>query len=386
MAWLRVNPDHFRYLSLGIALFYLLPLSLGIFTGIYLWMSPFILLNSTFALKSFSILNFLGIVILIAAFVRDRWFCRYLCPTGVLCDGMARLQGNKVRLKSVPRLNRPLALASLLLSVIGIPLLAFLDPINAFYNFFNVLQMNLSGYLILNLSGLSIILFLNVISPNSWCSRLCPLGGLQLLITDIKKQWFKFKKEKKINKNFRSERRQIMLGATSFGLGLAFHLAGQQTRAGVQFRPPGALVENHLKSVCIRCGNCMKACPTDIIKPLTDPGNLMSLLTPRLDFSSSYCLPECTACGDVCPSGAIIKFDVKEKRQLFIGKVIIDLDKCLLTHNRECNQCKVSCAYDAISMKQSRAGFSTVPEVSGLCVGCAACKIVCPVNAIEMVE
>ena len=72
-------------------------------------------------------------------------------------------------------------------------------------------------------------------------------------------------------------------------LGLVFSQFVRQVRAGKLFRPPGALPEDQLKMVCIRCGNCNKACPTGIIKPVVDPVELTGLMTPELDFSLSYC-------------------------------------------------------------------------------------------------
>ena len=380
MVGMKIQPRHIRYISLGLAVLSALPLSLGSFTGSYLWLSPLILLNSALALKTLVLFNVFGIAVLAAAFWKDRWFCRYLCPTGLLCDITSKSSGRKAAAPKLPQINKHLALVSLFLAIPGIPLLAILDPINAFYNFFNILNPYFSAIFLLNISGLLFILSLNVISPGSWCGRICPLGGLQMLLTDAR---MLLKKKPQPSKTYVPGRRLLMTGFIGGGLGLAFLHYTRKLSAAPLFRPPGSLPEDQLKLVCIRCGNCIKACPTGIIKPSINSRDLTGLMTPELDFSLSYCLPECTACGDVCPSGAITAFSEKDKKQLFIGIVKIKLDQCLLTNNKECNQCKLACAYDAIEIKSSENDFTAVPEVNtSLCVGCAACKIVCPPGAI----
>jgi formate hydrogenlyase subunit 6/NADH:ubiquinone oxidoreductase subunit I len=141
-----------------------------------------------------------------------------------------------------------------------------------------------------------------------------------------------------------------------------------------------------LKSVCARCGTCRKACPTDIIRPSFDPADLAGLMTPVLHFDSSYCLPDCTTCGQVCPTGALAVFSVEDKKRMFIGTVRLDLEKCLLTFNRECDRCKFYCAFDAIEITKPENSLTSVPRMDRRrCVGCGACKIVCPGEAIAMI-
>jgi len=379
---MKLKPRHIRHVSFWAALLTALPISLGAFTGFYLWLSPFVFLNSVLALKTLALFNILGIAVLIAAFLKDRWFCRYLCPTGFLCDLTSKWAGKKPGGYTLPLVNRSLAVVSLALSLFGIPLLAFLDPINAFYNFFSFLKLELSILILFNISGLIIILLLNIWLPSSWCRRICPLGGLQLLLTDARSL---LKRKEKTSIDFVPARRHLLTGLLGGGMGLTFTRYARQIKASPLFRPPGSLPEEKLKTVCIRCGNCIKACPTDIIKSSFDPGDFTGIMTPELDFSLSYCLPECTSCGDVCPSGAITTFNEDQKKHLTIGTVKINLDKCLLTNNKECNQCKLACAYDAIVIKHSDKNFTAIPEViTNLCVGCAACKIICPPGAIDI--
>jgi Fe-S-cluster-containing hydrogenase component 2 len=111
-----------------------------------------------------------------------------------------------------------------------------------------------------------------------------------------------------------------------------------------------------------------------------------SLLTPEIDFSESYCLPECTLCGDVCPSGAITKFSKESKKDLFMASVQIELDRCWLQDQRDCDLCRFHCAYHAIEIKRTEESIIALPVLDdSKCVGCAACKIVCPPQAINII-
>ena len=202
------------------------------------------------------------------------------------------------------------------------------------------------------------------------------------MIVDAKRL-FKTRKNKQ-NISFSRDRRYLILGLIGVGLGLTFRKISKFVR-GTVLRPPGALPEYQFKTVCARCGNCIKACPTNIIQSSFDLNDPVGILTPKLNFSQSYCLPDCSLCGNVCPSGAITTFTIEQKKQLFIGTAQIDMNKCLLTDNKECDRCKFYCEYDAIEIKNSDSDFSDYPQViTDLCVGCGACKIACPTEAVEI--
>lgn len=123
--------------ALMAALFALLPVWKKL-TGLFTWFSPFIMLNSLFVLKSFVLLNLLGIVVLVISFFRKRWFCCYLCPTGFLCD-LASGVNKKKRLKisAVPPFGKWIAVISLASAIAGLPLFILLDPMAIFNGFFS---------------------------------------------------------------------------------------------------------------------------------------------------------------------------------------------------------------------------------------------------------
>ncbi|MHC5057893.1 MAG: 4Fe-4S dicluster domain-containing protein [Planctomycetota bacterium] len=115
---------------------------------------------------------------------------------------------------------------------------------------------------------------------------------------------------------------------------------------------------------------------------LADPAGL---LAPRVTFERSHCLPDCAACGAVCPTGAVRPFDVAEKAGIFIGTAVVNLEGCRLTEGLECDQCARICPYDALTVVTSEDGFTAAPEVvAGSCVGCGACVVACPADVIEV--
>jgi ferredoxin-type protein NapF len=144
-------------------------------------------------------------------------------------------------------------------------------------------------------------------------------------------------------------------------------------------RPPGSLVEQRFTGVCVRCGNCAQACPAKIIQPDFGDGGLPGLLAPRLHFDRDYCREDCHRCNQVCPSGAIARLSLADKRRRVIGRARVDLTLCLLAQGRECTACIQKCPYQAMAMRSTDGGFSNEPQVVlDRCNGCGACEAVCP--------
>jgi len=376
-----IKPGKIRLISLILAIIIVLPLPIGIFTGLYLWMSPFIMLNTIIAKTDFFLFNLLGLLVLVLITYKNRFFCRYLCPTGVLCDSVSRFAEKKVKKRKFPSISKSILIISIILSIFDIPILTILDPINIFNTFFDVFHSGFSAGAILKTSGLWFILIINLIFPHSWCQKICPLGGLQFLVSDIK-AFLKRTKESR-NIKFSENRRYIISGVLGIGAGILLPKI-LKTESQPVLRPPGALPYDELRFTCARCGNCLKTCPTNIIQPLTNSGDWMNILTPRINFAESYCLPECTLCGEVCPTGAIQRFTAEQKRQLYIGTAELIPELCLLTKNQECDRCRFYCDFDAIDIVES-GNYSVIPKINKeLCIGCGACQVVCPTNAIEI--
>ena len=370
-----------RYISLAIAILLAMPFGWGKISGVTNWFSPFIMLNSVFALRSLVFLNGIGFVILMATWFKKRFFCRYLCPTGCLLESIPKRNNiaNKHSINNIPLIGKLLAICSLTGAIFGFPLFIFLDPVAIFNGFFNSLvQVSLYSFLISG-AGLLLLLIIQWIWPGLWCKRICPLGGLQLLVSDLKGL---SKGAKTTTGNGNAGRRLFIGSAVGAASAMAFPFVVKGKEGNI-IRPPASVNPIDFYALCTRCGSCMKACPTKILKQDTRLG--AGLLTPEVIFENGYCLETCNACSVVCPSGAITLFDVDAKSQLIMGKAKIKTTDCLLYFQKECDRCKVVCAYKAVLIKAKDNESIVLPEIDPVkCVGCGACKIVCPKNCISI--
>jgi len=127
------------------------------------------------------------------------------------------------------------------------------------------------------------------------------------------------------------------------------------TKNNSMVRPPGSLPEEEFLQRCIKCGQCMRICPTNIIVPSGVFGGLENLWTPVLNFTegTSGCQLTCTACGHVCPTSAIRDIspseklgidDFSQKGPIRIGSAYVDRTRCLpWAMNTPCIVCQENC-------------------------------------------
>ena len=120
-------------------------------------------------------------------------------------------------------------------------------------------------------------------------------------------------------------------------------------------RPPGALTESEFLNRCIKCGQCIRVCPTHVIQPALFEAGLEGLWTPTLDFrlGTSGCQHNCIACGHVCPTAAIrpMVLDERMGRGRFtgtgpvrIGTAFVDRGRCLpWAMGTPCIVCQENC-------------------------------------------
>jgi ferredoxin-type protein NapF len=381
---------HFRMISLRaisafVALLLAIPFTWG-YTGFYTWLSPFILLNSVFTLKTFVWLNSFAFLIILFVLFRKRWFCKKLCPAGWSCDRISDLSPRK---KSVyngfPDVGKWLAVLSLSAAIVGFPLFLILDPLAIFNGFFTIISGEFNIIAILSFSGFIVLLIIHLFFPGIWCSKLCPLGGLQLVLYDLKIRLKKlFQRNNPESPDNNSGRRYFLMTGMGLLAGVAIPRLIKPSENNT-IRPPASVEPVLYNSLCCRCGNCIKACPTGILKPFTGSGDILAWLTPEIVFKSGYCLENCNLCSRVCPSGAILLFSPEAKRQLFIGTAEIRLENCLLKNNSECVKCKESCKYEAIEFVAGANILNTVPVIDKTkCVGCGACEVICPTECIKI--
>jgi polyferredoxin len=120
-------------------------------------------------------------------------------------------------------------------------------------------------------------------------------------------------------------------------------------------RPPGSLPEEQFLERCIKCGQCMRICPSNVIQPAGIQHGIESLWTPALNnrIGSSGCQYNCTSCGNICPTAAIrpLKMDEKhgtgdfaDKGPIKLGTAFVDRGRCLpWAMGRPCIVCQENC-------------------------------------------
>lgn len=158
-------------------------------------------------------------------------------------------------------------------------------------------------------------------------------------------------------------------------------------------RPPGSVPEQEFLQMCIRCGECFKACPNNVLQAEGFEQGLAGLWTPQVVADWAGCESSCNACGQVCPTGAIRALPMEEKKAARMGLAIVDPGTCLPLANREaCQLCVDECiaaGYDAIEFQQvhtqvdpqgapiAGTGYLAPVVLAEKCVGCGLCQTRC---------
>lgn len=345
-------------------------------------LSPFMALNTSLAAREVGWFALLAVPVLVVVLFVPRFFCRHVCPTGLLQETVECRRGSKAsRWQCWPPVGQWLVLVTLGGAVLGYPFFAWLDPLAIFSSFVNAWRWPLSGAAILAGLGLPLLLLLSVWLPKAWCQRLCPLGAAQELLALTRRR---SKPEPRCDEPSpqagvatNGARRGFLFACAGASGALFLRTAGGEESAPL--RPPGSIDQTRFSGVCVRCGNCAQVCPAHIIQPDLGQHGVMALLTPVLSFQKDYCRETCHRCNTVCPSGAIARLTLEQKRRALIGLAELDLEICLLANGRECTACIRGCPYEAIIMAASEDGFSNEPRVeSAKCNGCGACEALCP--------
>lgn len=151
--------------------------------------------------------------------------------------------------------------------------------------------------------------------------------------------------------------------------------------------PPGALSARDFTRHCTACQLCVSVCPNEVLRPSTD---LMKLMQPEMSYERGYCRPECTKCGDVCPTGAIHPTTAADKSATQIGHAVWIKKNCIpLTDGVECGNCARHCPAGAIQMVPSDPQQEDSPKIPVVnterCIGCGACENLCPARPFSAI-
>ena len=173
-------------------------------------------------------------------------------------------------------------------------------------------------------------------------------------------------------------------GGTGCGalLGSLFHRTAPEPVPRTLIRPPGAASEARFLGECIRCGQCVLACPEEFdVLRLTGLRHGLAAGTPCADdlrtrpctLCQGYDAPLCIA---ACPTRALSP--VSDLRQIRMGLAVVDQRTCWAYNGIICRTCWHACPWpdEAIRLNQ-RLQVEIDREA---CTGCGLCVRACPVE------
>lgn len=165
-------------------------------------------------------------------------------------------------------------------------------------------------------------------------------------------------------------------------------------------RPPGSVAEPEFLERCIKCDQCIRVCPTNVLQPATlTQAGLEGLWTPVMDMRLGFCQLNCTLCSEVCPTGAIQKISVEKKLGLGkyaadgpirVGTAFFNRGRCLpWAMETPCVVCEEVCPVSPKAIgtydEQIKRWDGTIVTLNKpyirpeLCIGCGICEHECPV-------
>ena len=198
-------------------------------------------------------------------------------------------------------------------------------------------------------------------------------------------------------------RRQLMLAGV-FGL-IFFPMA--RLSGGVRknfnravIRPPGSVEEDEFLRRCIKCDQCIRVCPTNVLQPSLFEAGIEGLWTPIMISKMGWCELNCTLCSQVCPTGAIREISIAEKLgagpfeakgPIKTGTAFYNQGRCLpWAMDTSCVVCEEVCPVSpkAIFTRNvdvtDRWGATLQlkrPFIDPVkCIGCGICEHECPIK------
>jgi polyferredoxin len=235
------------------------------------------------------------------------------------------------------------------------------------------------------------------------CIDDCPKGIVRFGFSFGKKSKSAKAAPRPVDLSRRSALVGIALGAAIPGVAATSQLVRPKSPDPFLIRPPGAAAdEKKFLDLCIRCGECLKVCPTNVLQPAVFEAGLKGVFSPRLlprfIVDQTFCEFSCTLCGQVCPTGAIPRLTEEAKHAKPTGHAYFDHSRCLpWAENTPCIRCEEMCPVSdkAIKIfKTVKTKDKTGQEIElqfpyvdrDLCVGCGICESNCTIPDVSAVR
>ncbi len=374
--------------------------------------------------------------LLIVTLLFGRVFCGWACPLGTVVDVFDFVSGRSKKAVALKRVKYHLLVVIICLALFGIALAWIIDPMTWSSRIDALIFPNTR----LDWATIPIVITMLIIieillGKRGFCRVLCPLGALLGITSTISlfgrklsnscttcghctkecrtaaigkdpKQFsrsecihcqdcvvnckesalhFQYLKPSFPNQPDPIRREYLLSLGGGAAAGLLFRsLDTGQTKKEI-IRPPGAVTEDRFSNLCIRCGACVRVCPTGGLSPAINETGPLDFQTPILNTREGGCAFDCNACGRVCPSGAIQKLPLNIKQKEKIGLAAIDPKRCIPSaKNTACLICYAACPLSAITLVDTEKklkwgdGLSVPKVVKESCTGCGLCETSCP--------
>ena len=176
--------------------------------------------------------------------------------------------------------------------------------------------------------------------------------------------------------------RSLALAAT--GAFAWTHVLDEARGDVLSIRPPGAQEEKDFLASCIKCGQCVEACPFDTLT-LATVEQEQATGVPYFEPRKKPCyMCDDTPCITACPTDALIEDTAIADARMGLA-VLIDQETCLAFQGLRCEVCYRSCPLmdEALRLElepQERTGKHAyfLPVVdSEHCTGCGKCEHSC---------